>query len=85
MRKLVMTAAIAPLLAGGCVKTVVGVATAPVRVAGKAVGGGVDMLTTSSKERDAKWVRRQRKAEEARAKACKHDRSHCQPAQVAGR
>lgn len=84
MRRMVLATAVLPLLAGGCVKTVAGVVTAPVRVAGKAVGGTADMMTTSSKERDAKWAREQRKREEARRKTCKHHPEQCQQPQVPG-
>ena len=64
MRKLVMIAALVPLL-GGCVaRAAWDVATLPV----KAVGATADVLTTSEKERDEKWVRQQRKAAETREK-----------------
>ncbi|MBY0520450.1 MAG: hypothetical protein K2P79_08505 [Sphingomonas sp.] len=56
------------LLASGCVaKAVVGVATAPVKVAGKAI----DWTTTSREEADRNAGRQQRKAE-------KHCRKHPQ-------
>jgi hypothetical protein len=50
-----------PLLAGGCVRTVAGVATAPFKVAGKAV----DWTTTSQSEADRNYGRKMRR-EEAR-------------------
>ena len=83
MRKgLAMLALLLPVT-GGCVaKTAWNVATLPVK-AGAAV---VDGVTTSEKERDEKWVREQRKAEEredkerrAWEKACRKDRDRCQP------
>lgn len=58
-------AALLPLVSGGCVaRTAWDVATLPV----KAVGKTADLLTTSEKERDEKYVRQQRKAAEAREK-----------------
>ena len=49
-----------PLLAGGCLaKTAYGVATAPVRVAGKAI----DWTTTSQSEADRNYGRKMRKQE----------------------
>ena len=60
-----MVAAVLPLVSGGCVaRAAWDVATLPV----KAVGATADVLTTSEKERDEKWVRQQRKAAEARDK-----------------
>jgi hypothetical protein len=54
-------AAAAPLLLGGCiVRTAVDVATAPVRVASKAV----DLATTSQSEKDEKRGREIRRREE---------------------
>ena len=53
-----------PLLAGGCVRTVTSVVTAPVRVVGKAV----DWTTTSPSERDRDYIRHQRKAAEREQK-----------------
>ena len=61
---LVMVAAVPLLATGGCVRTAWNVATLPV----KAVGKGADVITTSPKERDEKYVRQQRKATEAREK-----------------
>lgn len=64
MRRMMVIAASLPLL-GGCVaRAAWDVATLPVKVA----SGTVDVLTTSEKERDEKWVRQQRKAAEAREK-----------------
>ncbi|MGJ3627997.1 hypothetical protein AB5I41_15220 [Sphingomonas sp. MMS24-JH45] len=67
MRRGVTMLALAMLPAtGGCVaKAAWDVATLPVR-AGAAV---VDGVTTSPKERDEKWVRQQRKADEREAKS----------------
>ncbi|WP_288458574.1 hypothetical protein [uncultured Sphingomonas sp.] len=63
--------------ATGCVRTVAGVVTAPVRLAGKAVGGTVDMMTTSEKEKDEKYVRQMRKRDEAEAKAQREREKEC--------
>lgn len=75
-RNMIVFAAALPLATGGCVaRAAWDVATLPV----KAVGKTADVLTTSEKERDEKWVRQQRKAEEAREKearkAAKRERS----------
>jgi hypothetical protein len=81
MRKLLTIAmAGAALMSGGCVRTVTGVVTAPVKVAGKAV----DWSTTSQSEADRNYGRKMRK-QEARegkerkkaAEACKRDQSAC--------
>lgn len=64
-RAMVLAAAVLPLLAGGCVaRAAWDVATLPV----KAVGKTVDVMTVSPRERDEKWARQQRKAEERRLK-----------------
>lgn len=61
-----LAAMLLPLLASGCLaKAVVGVATAPVQVVGKAV----DWTTTSREEADRNAGRKARKAE-------KHCRKH---------
>jgi len=58
---LLLMAVGAPMLLSGCIaKTAVGVATAPVRIAGK----GVDAMTTSQTEADEKRGREIRKREE---------------------
>ncbi|WP_375398940.1 hypothetical protein [uncultured Sphingomonas sp.] len=70
------------LASSGCVRTVMGVVTAPVRVAGKAV----DWTTTSQSEADRNYGRKMRK-QEAReggdrrkaAKQCRKDPSACGP------
>ena len=49
-----------PILAGGCVRTVATVVTAPVKVVSK----GVDWTTTSRSEADRNYGRKMRKAEE---------------------
>lgn len=77
MRRSVVVLAALPLLSGGCVaKAAWNVATLPV----KATAGAVDLMTVSEKERDEKWVRQQRKAEEQRErdarKQAKQDRKH---------
>jgi hypothetical protein len=82
MRKFVLaTAALLPLLSGGCVRTVTSVVTAPVKVVGKAV----DWTTTSQSEADRNYGRKMRKeeAKEGRerkkaAEKCKRDKD-CQP------
>ncbi|TPG13499.1 hypothetical protein EAH87_17425 [Sphingomonas koreensis] len=67
MRKTVLfSAALLPLLAGGCLaKTAVGVVTAPVR-AGSQV---VDWTTTSQSEADRNYGRKMRKQEAKEGKA----------------
>ena len=83
MRTLGLVAAIAlPLVAGGCLKTVASVATAPVKVASKAV----DWSTTSQSEADRNRGRKMRKQEEREGrerrehdKACKKDPDNCGP------
>ncbi|MEH3100537.1 hypothetical protein [Sphingomonas adhaesiva] len=64
------------LATGGCVSTVANVVTAPVKLAGKAVGGTVDMMTTSEKERDEKYLRRMRKEDEREQKRLRECRKH---------
>ena len=62
MRSVLSLVALLPLALGGCLaKTVVDVATAPVKVASK----GVDLMTTSQSEADQKRGRELRKREEA--------------------
>ncbi len=92
MRGFLVVIAAVPLLAtAGCVRTAWNVATLPV----KAVGKGADMMTTSAKERDEKYVRQQRKQAERdekerreREKTCRRHPDRC-PAKpryaVAGR
>lgn len=64
MRRILLIAAL-PLLSGGCVaRAAWDVATLPVKATAKTV----DVLTVSERERDEKWVRQQRKADEARAR-----------------
>lgn len=66
-----MVAAFALIGAGGCVRTVTTVATAPV----KAVGKVVDWSTTSPSERDRNYVRAMRKRD---ARCRKHpERAEC--------
>lgn len=82
MRNYVLaTAALLPLLSGGCVRTVTSVVTAPVKIVGKAV----DWTTTSQSESDRNYGRKMRKeeAKEGRerkraAEKCKRDQD-CQP------
>ena len=74
MRKLMAIAAALPMLAtGGCVKTAWNVATLPV----KAVGKTADVLTTSEKERDEKYVREMRKRDEREAKERREREKEC--------
>ena len=81
MRKLMMARLAAAIVllpaAAGCVRTVAGVVTAPVKLAGKAVGGTVDMMTTSEKEKDEKYIRQMRKREEAEARAQREREKEC--------
>ena len=65
MRPVLYLALLLPLALGGCLaQTVVDVATAPVKVAGK----GVDLMTTSQSEADRKRGRELRKREAALGK-----------------
>nr|WP_166177749.1 hypothetical protein [Altererythrobacter segetis] len=60
MRPALLLALVLPLTLGGCLaKTVVDVATAPVKLAGK----GIDLATTSQSEADEKRGRALRKRE----------------------
>lgn len=72
MRKVVMAGAVL-LATSGCVRTAWNVATLPV----KAVGKGADMMTTSAKERDEKYVRRMRKQEEREQKEQRERDKEC--------
>ena len=77
MRKGVIALAALPMLAtAGCVKTAWNVATLPV----KAVGKTADVLTTSEKERDEKYVRKMRKEQERRDKECRKHPETCESA-----
>ena len=65
MRKFLLPAMLLlPLLAGGCVRTIASVVTAPVKI----VSQGADWATTSQDEADRNAGRKQRKADEKRAK-----------------
>jgi hypothetical protein len=68
--RILAVAALVPLLAGGCVaRTVVGVATAPIKVAGKVV----DWTTTSQDEADRNYGRKMRKQEAREGKEAKEE------------
>ncbi|MDR6789779.1 hypothetical protein J2Y58_003154 [Sphingomonas sp. BE138] len=71
-----MVAVLALLATGGCVRTAWNVATLPV----KAVGKGADLMTTSAKERDEKYVRKMRKEQERRDKECRKNPETCESA-----
>ena len=81
MKCILVVAALVPLLAaGGCVRTVASVATAPFKVAGQTV----DWVTTSQDEADRNYGRKMRKKEarEGRerreyAKRCRKDPRAC--------
>ena len=81
MKRILVMAACVPLLsAGGCVRTVASVATAPFKVAGQTV----DWATTSQDEADRNYGRTMRKKEarEGRErreyeKRCREDRRAC--------
>ena len=60
MRTLLIAAVMLPLATGGCVRTAIGLATAPVRAAGKVV----DWTTTSQAEADRNRGRKLRHAEQ---------------------
>ena len=65
MRKFLLPmAALLPLLAGGCVRTVASVVTAPVKV----VSQTADWATTSQDEADRNAGRKMRKEDEKRAR-----------------
>ncbi|MFA6113184.1 MAG: hypothetical protein WC729_04310 [Sphingomonas sp.] len=65
MRKFLLPmVALLPLLAGGCVRTVASVVTAPVKV----VSQTADWATTSQDEADRNAGRKARKEDEKRAK-----------------
>ena len=77
---LILAALALPLLAGGCVRTVAAVATAPFKAAGQVV----DWTTTSQDEADRAYGRRAREREaregrERRAweKSCRRDPDEC--------
>ena len=73
MRNMIALAVLLPLLAGGCVHTVTSVATAPFKVAGKAV----DWTTTSQSEADRNYGRKMRKQEEREGKERKKAYEQC--------
>ena len=82
MRKaIIIAAAMLPLLSGGCLaKMALDVATAPVKVAGKAA----DWATTSHDEADRNYGRKMRKQEAREGrdrkeadKRCRHDHHDC--------
>jgi hypothetical protein len=80
MRKLILAAALLPLLTGGCVRTVGAVVTAPFKAAGQVV----DWTTTSQDEADRNFGREMRKKEarEGRErrdyeKRCRKNREGC--------
>ncbi|MDB5677365.1 hypothetical protein [Sphingomonas bacterium] len=82
MRKLLIAAAVLPLLTGGCLSTVGSIVTAPVKVVSK----GVDWTTTSQSEADRNYGKKMRKAEaregrerKAHDKACREDPANCGP------
>jgi hypothetical protein len=62
--RLLAAAALFPLLAGGCVRTVATVVTAPVKVVSKTA----DWATTSQSEADRNAGRKLRKEDEKRAR-----------------
>ena len=69
MRKILIPIIVAlPLLSGGCIaKTIVDVATLPI----KAAGQGVDWATTSQEEADRNYGKKMRKKEAAEGAAKK--------------
>ena len=82
MRKMILVAALLPILSGGCVRTVTSVATAPFKAAGQVV----DWTTTSQDEADRNYGREMRKKEarEGRErrdweKRCRKDPETCGP------
>jgi hypothetical protein len=73
MRKVIFVLAVA-LSTSACVRTAWNVATLPV----KAVGKTADLMTTSPKERDEKYVRKLRKEQERRDKECRKHPETCE-------
>ncbi|MEH3102371.1 MAG: hypothetical protein PGN12_00510 [Sphingomonas phyllosphaerae] len=73
MRKVILACAVL-LATSGCVRTAWNVATLPV----KAVGKTADLMTTSPKERDEKYVRKMRKEQERRDKECRKHPEACE-------
>ena len=74
MRKLLLaTAALLPMLSGGCVSTIASVVTAPVKVASKAV----DWTTTSQDESDRNYGRKARKEEAREGRERKKSKQAC--------
>ena len=85
-KRALFAAALLPLAAGGCVRTVASAATTAVTVPFKVTSRVVDVATVSPSERDAHFVRRQRKAAEREAREhrawerrCRHDPDGCGP------
>ena len=72
MGRLIVAAAVL-LATSACVKTAWNVATLPV----KAVGKTADLMTTSPKERDEKYVRKMRKEQERRDRECRKHPETC--------
>ena len=70
--RLVVVVALLPLLSGCLARTAIGVATAPVRIASKAV----DLATTSQAEADQKRGREVRQREERLGKLERDYRKH---------
>lgn len=83
MKRILVLAAAMPLLAaGGCVRTVASVATAPFKVAGQTV----DWATTSQDEADRNYGRKMRKKEarEGRERRAYEKRCREQPRECRG-
>ena len=86
--QIVLAAAFLPLLTGGCVRTVASAATTAMTLPFKATKRVVDAAPVSPSERDAHYLRRQRKAAErevrerrAWQKQCRRDPQGCGPYQ----
>jgi hypothetical protein len=77
MRKLILAAAMAPLLGGCVVGTVAETAVDVVSIPVKVVSAGVDAVTTSQAEADQKRGRELRKAEERRGKLIRLAEERC--------
>ena len=73
MRKVLVLAALLPLLAGGCVRTAASVVTAPFKAAGQVV----DWSTTSQDEADRNYGRKMRKQEAQEGRERKEYEKRC--------
>jgi uncharacterized cupredoxin-like copper-binding protein len=71
--RLLLAAAMLPLLTGGCIRTAASVVTFPVKAAGKTI----DWTTTSQSEADRNYGRKMRKQEEREGKERRRAQREC--------